>query len=800
MSPPLLTCERRMFPTGRTPSTLNPPFQDRRSKRLTLSIPEPAAWCEAPKWCQLEQPYSDLAAELDTLYVELPQATTCESLNSFCRGGESLGSPAATPRSRDPPGERSDSAGSLRVFGSEVVESSNFFGGGAMEESDPEGGPPANITEQDSFFWQDPPAGTLPVTAGALLDMPTGFGPVTAGMAAPPSLTFGHAGRSVPAAPAWRNPPRWEQQAPGPFVSQAPFLVTPPAFPPSLPPLGRDFNLFELLNPQTQRQGGVSQMGDQINLHSIFSSLLGTPPQPDRSADSVANFGINLPGTYDLREGGAEGPPSGAAPDRGAGPSQDALFEEFMRRSNALGVSLASLPRSPSDPPAPNPVAPPRRPQELAALLHFPQLEPHRNMTISDPTLPSFAFPHGLWRREGTLADPPGTLPELLPSPPAPSGGPVPERLSGVPDPPERLSDLPPGVLQRVASAPPLGGATLPTLVAPTDPALESPGVVSTVQLASSDGSPVATSAPAKRPRKRIPKGKTTEGQLEKSPSLKRPQARPPSPIANPVRNPPRDPEDNRPHSAPQNPGESPGAARDPTSMAPKRTFSGWSVQSLDEPGADIGGQGTRRPLKKPRDVPPGGGTISAHSSGGGSAAGSLSETAPPIESGGPKEGDEGITRHRAQNRKDRRRRLNELRAKTCGCTQDWPNDMQELRAKCNEQSLEIRALRNWQNLINRRDSLQTQQIEALRGAVADLTCALDAARAQLARQGALPPPGEGADQPRAAEGGARGPVEARALEGARARGARPREDPSGEGRGGRSSEEESSRGPRSNW
>ena len=150
MSSPLLTCEPRMFSSGQRACRLTTPFQDRRSKRLTVTIPESAGWLDTPNWCQLEQPLlsPDLAADfdtidLDTVHIELPQATACESINSFCPGGESLGSPAGTPRSRDPPREWGDSGGSLRVFGSEVVESSDFFGGGAMEESDPEGGPPA---------------------------------------------------------------------------------------------------------------------------------------------------------------------------------------------------------------------------------------------------------------------------------------------------------------------------------------------------------------------------------------------------------------------------------------------------------------------------------------------------------------------------------------------------------------------------------------------------------------------------------------------------------------------------------
>lgn len=144
MSPPPMNRELRMLSPAQRPTRITPLFQDRKSKRLTISIPESVAWLETPSWCQVEQHLlsPDLNAEFETFYIELPQATTCESLNSFCPRGENLESPAGTPRSKDPPGEWSDSTGSLRVFGSEVVESSSFLGGDAMEEDDQEGGPP----------------------------------------------------------------------------------------------------------------------------------------------------------------------------------------------------------------------------------------------------------------------------------------------------------------------------------------------------------------------------------------------------------------------------------------------------------------------------------------------------------------------------------------------------------------------------------------------------------------------------------------------------------------------------------
>lgn len=271
-------------------------------------------------------------------------------------------------------------------------------------------------------------------------------------------------------------------------------------------------------------------------------------------------------------------------------------------------------------------------------------------MPTPESALTSLALRNFETLRERLLADVLGTLPELMQRVSVPLGPRVAERLADASDPTGGIPGFPQGFLQRVASAPPLGVANLPTLVAPTDPALESPRMVSTVQLASSEGSPAATSSPAKRPRKRpTSKGKATEGQLEKAPSVKRRPARPLSPMPNPLTN----PEDDPPQSAPQNPGGGQGAAADPSSMGPNRTFSEWS----EEPAAEVGGQGTRRPLKKPHDVPPPGGTLSAHSSGGGSAAGSLSETAAPIKGEGPKERDEGFTRNRAQNRQDRIKR-----------------------------------------------------------------------------------------------------------------------------------------------
>jgi chromosome segregation ATPase len=73
--------------------------------------------------------------------------------------------------------------------------------------------------------------------------------------------------------------------------------------------------------------------------------------------------------------------------------------------------------------------------------------------------------------------------------------------------------------------------------------------------------------------------------------------------------------------------------------------------------------------------------------------------------------------------------RLRELRTKPCGCTQDWPNDVQELRASCNEQAKEIHSLTLQREMMNRRDSQQTQQIDDLTQRVRDLERDLKRAR-----------------------------------------------------------------------
>lgn len=78
--------------------------------------------------------------------------------------------------------------------------------------------------------------------------------------------------------------------------------------------------------------------------------------------------------------------------------------------------------------------------------------------------------------------------------------------------------------------------------------------------------------------------------------------------------------------------------------------------------------------------------------------------------------------------------RLRELRiGKPCGCTQDWPNAVQELRASCNEQAREIHSLTRQREMMNRRDSQQTQQIDDLTQRVRDLERDLKRARQEVA-------------------------------------------------------------------
>jgi hypothetical protein len=218
-------------------------------------------------------------------------------------------------------------------------------------------------------------------------------------------------------------------------------------------------------------------------------------------------------------------------------------------------------------------------------------------------------------------------------------------------------------------------GSSVPNISRPRPSLLTVPGVSESLALPTSD-SPGNQSAvlapsedsPASEPHSETPvnpppkkgtskrPGRNGEAGKGKRPGQKKATAT--NPVPNPAPNPPSDPflnlaqnQDlgsnlvvNPAPNAPQVPAANPGLNR---RASPK-----WTPEAAEGMVPEGGGQGTWRPVKRPRDVSPSKGTMSQSTSGGANVTGSLNLTPPPIpEPEAPTERNEATTQRRRERR-----------------------------------------------------------------------------------------------------------------------------------------------------